>query len=134
LERYRDKFNRPDIETFPYSPRIQKHFEEADVFVLPSHEEGSPLVTYIAMAAGLPCLTSFAGGGGLINNGCEGLVVDPWNDAAFQQAIYSLATDSGLREKLGRAAEKAAAKYVWPEVARRRAEGFRTAASLAQRS
>jgi glycosyltransferase involved in cell wall biosynthesis len=92
--------------------------------VLPSIEEGSPLVTYLALASGIPSLLSYPAAGGIVHDDIEGLVRDPANDSSFQQALAQLATDAQLRERLGRAAFAASARYTWPRVANERGKVF----------
>jgi len=54
-----------DVEHYEWLDDLSEIYSRADVFVLPSLEEGSPLVIYDAMGAGLPIIASPMGGGGL---------------------------------------------------------------------
>ncbi len=112
--------NRPDIEHVPYTKNLKLLYEEADVFILPSLEEGSPLVTYLALGAGLPCLVSPMGGGGIIEDGGEGLVNDPHDADAWVHAIRRLFADHALRSSLGQNAYDKAPRYLWSNVGRQR--------------
>jgi glycosyltransferase involved in cell wall biosynthesis len=46
----------------PAGATVRDHLDRADVFVLPSYQEGLPRAMIEAMARGLPCLGSTAGG------------------------------------------------------------------------
>ena len=50
--------NRSDVVWTPHSSDVSQAYSSADVFAFPSLEEGSPLVTYEAMAHGLAMLVS----------------------------------------------------------------------------
>lgn len=114
---------RPDVEHLPFRPQLDDLYREADAFVLPSHEEGSPLVTYLALAAGLPCLVSPAGAGGVVSDRVHGLVRDPYDEVGWVSALRELCNDAELRQRLGQAAAEQAQHYTWDQVgARRRAE------------
>ena len=77
-------------------------FRQADLFVLPSIEEGSPLVTYLALGASLPMIVSPMGAGGVVQEGGgEALFIDPYNQQQFVDALRQLAYDPTLREKMG---------------------------------
>lgn len=112
---------RPDVEHRPYHAQLSELYAEADAFVLASHEEGSPLVTYLALASGLPCLVSPAAAGGVVRDGIEGLVRHPYDAVGWVSALRELASDVDLRARLGGAAVVQAANYTWDRVAERRA-------------
>jgi glycosyltransferase involved in cell wall biosynthesis len=122
LDRYRRIVERPDVELLGYRKDLPELYATSDVFVLMSHEEGSALVTYLALAAGLPCLVSEPGAGGVVVDGVEGFIQDPYDSARYVESLRRLAEDAALRERLGRAALAASARYTWREVAQRRAK------------
>jgi glycosyltransferase involved in cell wall biosynthesis len=109
-----------NIEHIPYTNDLASVYKNADVFVLPSLEEGSPLVTYIAFGAGLPLLVSPMGGGGVVTNGVEGIVLDPYDADAWVEHLQRLTEDVQLREELAIKSKLKAPYYLWDEVAKRR--------------
>lgn len=113
---------RHDIEHVPLTWNLKSLYEEADVFLFPSLEEGSPLVTYLALGAGLPSIVSPMGGGGVINEGCEGLVIDPHDSDRWIDSIRKIFSDAELRMQLSRNAFNSAGEYLWSNVGRRRRE------------
>jgi glycosyltransferase involved in cell wall biosynthesis len=123
-KRYARVLSRADVEAVGIRLNLLEEYANAHVFVLPSIEEGSPLVTYLALASGIPSLLSYPAAGGIVHDDIEGLVRDPANDSSFQQALAQLATDAQLRERLGRAAFAASARYTWPRVANERGKVF----------
>ena len=73
-----------------------------DVFVLPSTKEGLGLALMEAMAAGLASIGSRVGGiSSLINDGYNGLLVNPGDVEKLSQAILELLNDRGKRISLG---------------------------------
>ena len=123
--------NRPDIEHVPFTNDLLSVYLNADVFLFPSLEEGSPLVTYLALGAGLPSIVSPMGGDGIINHEVEGLVVDAHNANAWIESIQKMFSDSEFRLKLSRNAYNRAEEFLWKNVGRRRVESLQT--SLAKR-
>ncbi len=99
---------------------LSRVLDEADFFVLPSLEEGSPLVTYLAMGASLPCVVSPMGAGGIVENGKQGLVVDPHRVSDVAAAIRALACDRTLRRSMAEAARATAPSYTWRRVGEQR--------------
>jgi glycosyltransferase involved in cell wall biosynthesis len=95
-------------------------YRSADVLVLPSVEEGSPLVTYEAMAHGLPMIATTYGSGGVIEEGKQGYIVDPFDTDAWVQAIRTMANDEALRKKMSAAALQRAQHFTMQKVAVRR--------------
>ncbi len=95
----------------------------ADIFCLPSHAEGLPVVLMEALATGLPVIsTPVAGIPELVVDGETGLLVPPGDRAALAAAVTRL-RDPELRRRLG-AAGRAAVQA--------RHEAFAAAAPLAE--
>jgi glycosyltransferase involved in cell wall biosynthesis len=85
----------------------------ADVFVFPSLFEGSAVVTYEALACGLPTITT-AAAGSVVRDGVEGIVVESGDVASLAAAIERLGRDPALREAMSGAARRRALEYDWP--------------------
>ena len=79
-----DLLRRSDIVVMDYVKEkdLGALYRSADVFLLPSLEEGSPLVIYEACGSGLPVVTTPMGAGAIVRHSCEGLVLDPYDSAA----------------------------------------------------
>jgi glycosyltransferase involved in cell wall biosynthesis len=87
-------------------------YRAADIFVLCSLTEGSPLVLLEAMAAELPIVASAVGGiPDTLSDGKSGLLIPPADRSALGRGLISLVEDSSLRERLGRAAGRAVQDY-----------------------
>lgn len=88
--------------------RLESVYARADIFCLPSVEEGMGLVLLEAMARGLPIVTTdVVGGADLISSsGAEGFVVPDGGTEALGQALSSLADDKDLRFKMGISARR----------------------------
>ena len=124
--------NRHGIEHVPFTSDLRSVYLNADVFLLPSLEEGSPLVTYLALGAGLPSIVSPMGGGGIINDGYEGLILDPHNADGWIDSIRKVFSDTEFRQKISSNAYNKAEEYLWSNVGRRRVESL--LAALAKRT
>ena len=109
-----------NIEHIPFTFDLSDIYKNADVFVLPSIEEGSPLVTYMAFGAGLPLLVSPMGGGGVVTDGEDAVVIDPHDEAAWIAQLQHLATDTVFRTKLAHHSKLKSPYYLWDAVAKRR--------------
>ena len=112
---------RPDITHFGYSKDYASVYCEADIFAFPSLEEGSPLVTYEAMAHGLPILTSPMGSGGIVRDGIDGIIVSPYDEGALVKALQKLASSPELRANFGKSAYQRARDFTWEKTATKRA-------------
>ncbi|MEK6528784.1 MAG: glycosyltransferase, partial [Nitrospirota bacterium] len=74
----------------PYTDRISDFYKMADIFVLPSVNEGMPNVILEAMSSGLPCLVNkVSGAEDIINNG-NGLFFDIKNPDTFLEGLLKL--------------------------------------------
>jgi glycosyltransferase involved in cell wall biosynthesis len=82
--------------------RIRAHYLEADVFCLPSLGEGVPVVLMEAMACGLPVVaTRTMGIPELVEDGMEGMLVDPGRPQPLADALQQLSEDTELRFRMG---------------------------------
>ncbi len=85
----------------------------ADVFVFPSLFEGSAVVTYEAMACGLPCIVT-AEAGSVARHGRDGLIVPAREVEALAAAMERLGTDAGYRAACSTSARAQAEAHDWP--------------------
>jgi glycosyltransferase involved in cell wall biosynthesis len=101
----------------------------ADLFVLPSLFEGTPLTLIEAMWSGLPIVTTrTAGMQDVISHEHTGLLVPPADGRALADAIARLADDRQLRRALGSEAHRvASARYTWQETAATFENAYRAA-------
>ena len=106
---------RPIMATFPLSnvvvrgpvasESLQDLYADADIFCLPSVEEGFGMVVTEAMACGLPpVVTESVGASDTITPGANGLIVGNGDEAALAEALEKLVSDPELRRSLGTAA------------------------------
>ena len=87
----------------PHDALLRK-MESADVFVLPSHAEGQPMVVLEAMGAGLPVVSSRVGGiPETVEDGKTGILVEPGDVECLAAAMRALAEDPELRARMGAA-------------------------------
>ena len=84
----------------------------ADIFVLPSHSEGSPLVLLEAMAAQRPIVATAVGGTPeTVENDISAVLVPPRDTAQLEAALRRLSADHDRRARLGRSAFAALEKF-----------------------
>ncbi len=92
----------------------------ADLVVLPSHQEGLPVVLMEATSVGATIVATTVGGvPQVITDGVNGLLVPPGDPEALADAVARLAADPELRLRLGRGAAEGSAAF---DVARASAE------------
>ncbi len=104
------------IEHIPFTSDLASIYKSADVFILPSLEEGSPLVTYLALGAGLPIIASPMGAGNVVADGVDGFVIEPHDEHKWIDCMRLLAEDSALRQKLSQQSPEKALNYTWEVV------------------
>ena len=85
----------------------------ADVFVFPSLFEGSAVVTYEALACGLPSVVTPAAGS-VVRDGIEGFVVAPRDVDALARRMEQLGNSPALRARMAPAARARALEFDWP--------------------
>jgi colanic acid/amylovoran biosynthesis glycosyltransferase len=78
---------------------VARHVSDADVFCLPSFNEGIPVSIMEAMAVGVPVVTTAVGGvTELVENGRTGLVVSPGRADELAGALEQVITDGDLAQ------------------------------------
>jgi glycosyltransferase involved in cell wall biosynthesis len=91
----------------PHSPELLRLYAEADVFVLPTRADCSPVVLGEAMAAGLPIVsTRVAAIPEAVNDGESGFLVECDDADALRDRLERLARDPGLRARMGESARR----------------------------
>jgi alpha-maltose-1-phosphate synthase len=85
----------------------------ADVFVFPSLFEGSAVVTYEALACGLPSIVT-PGAGSVVRDGIDGFVVPSSEVDSLAKRMEQLGNDPELRAHMAKAARSRALAFDWP--------------------
>jgi len=117
---YADVLAQLNVEAIGFTTEVGQHLIEADIFTLPSFEEGDPLSTHEAAQFGLPMVVSPAGGGRMQSETKCGLLIDPFVPDTLREAFLTLGQSRDLRLDLGRKTRKVAANFAWQKVASRR--------------
>jgi colanic acid/amylovoran biosynthesis glycosyltransferase len=94
--------------------------------------DGLPNVIPEALAHGLAVISSAVGGAGeAIQDGENGLIVDPYDPAALADAVISLAADPAWRQQLGQEGRRWVERnFLAEENTRQLAQAFRAAAAV----
>ena len=86
--------------------KLPEELNKSEIFILPSLYEGHPKTLLEAMACGLPVIGSDVEGiRGIIEDGFN-VVLCGLDSESIREKILLLASDRGLRERLGRAARR----------------------------
>jgi glycosyltransferase involved in cell wall biosynthesis len=110
---------------------VRTYYGLADAFILPSHSEGSPNALLEAMSAGLPIVSTDAGGAAeLVSNENTALVVERRAPLGLGRAIGRLLTDRQLASRLGAGAQCAARNYTPDAYAAALIEIYRAVAEI----
>src|ERR1035438_1618997 len=97
---------------------VARHFEWADVFVLPSLCEGSATVTYEALAHGLPVICT-ANTGSVVRDGVEGYIVPARDTKGLTARLEGLLKNPGLHASMRLSAAKRTQEHTLAEYGRR---------------
>ena len=88
-----------------YPNLLNKVFNAADIFCLPSHWEGMANVVIEAMSSGLPVVTTdVSGHPEIVNNGVNGILVPPKRPDILAKELLSLISDKDKRTLLSSSA------------------------------
>lgn len=97
--------------------QIPEQLRSADIFVLPSLQEGLPLALLEAMASGLPVLATTVGGiPDVVRDGTNGLLVPAGDGPALRDALVRLLGDRALRLRLGETARQDVRPWSWAAI------------------
>jgi glycosyltransferase involved in cell wall biosynthesis len=89
-------------------------FASADAFLFPSTTETLGIAMIEALASGLPVLAARTGATGeVVDDGETGLLYDPGSATSLVSAVRKVASDDGLRARMGRNARAAAERRDW---------------------
>ena len=82
---------------------IPDYYPAADIFALPSHTEGLPLVVLEAMSCGLPIIASNVGGiPEVVNEGKNGFLISPKNEEILTEKLRILIKNTQLRKQFAK--------------------------------
>lgn len=89
--------------------QMREHYREAQLVVLSSREEVSPMSAIEGLAAGVPVITTAAGGAGyIVDDGITGRVVPVGDAEAFARALCDVLGDNRTYRAMSEAARPAA--------------------------
>lgn len=92
---------------FVNSENLIRLYQNATIFVLPSHYEGLPTTLLEAMSCRLPVVaTDISANVDVIENGKNGILIPPKSPQKMAEAISILLEDEELKKKLGENARK----------------------------
>lgn len=100
------------VRWIPYTTNLVLLFHQADVFIFLSVEEGSALVTYEALACGLPLVTT-PNAGAVARDGVEGFLIQPYDIGYACERLEQLRASSELRRTMAQAARARAEAFTW---------------------
>jgi glycosyltransferase involved in cell wall biosynthesis len=98
-------FWRDNIKVVGFKRDVENYLSQGTVHVFPSQCEGSAKVVYEAAACGLPQITTREAGD-VVNNGVEGIIVQPGNVGELAAAILELYRHPETVERMSEAARR----------------------------
>jgi glycosyltransferase involved in cell wall biosynthesis len=117
----------PGVKLVGHVPDPVAMYQQADLFAFPSIEEGSALVTYEALACGLPVVTT-PNAGSVVRDGLEGFIAPIRDVDALAAALERLRASEQLRQEMGRAARERAEEFTWERFGQQIALAFQEVA------
>ena len=116
---------RPDVVVLGHIGDVGSVYRSANAFVMPTWEEGGPMVTIEAMSQGLPCIATPMGTAGAFGpEDHAGIVFDCGDVDQLVSAIRRWSDNPAEREAFGLNAKAIAQRFTWEAISRRRAAAF----------
>jgi len=111
-----------------YVPRkkMPRKYQDADVFVLPSYNEGMSNALLEAMSCGLPVVVTNVGGTEELVDKTNGFVFSPGNVEELVKILKELYFNKEKLEELGKNSRKKAEQFNWNNIANKYLELFNT--------
>ena len=110
----------PSITLIGFQRNLKPVYQNADIFIFPSIEEGCPLVSFEAASFGLPMIVTEMGGGRIGRVDRNALIVQPDDTDSLQEAILKMVESEDLREYLGKNARIDSLEYDWRLISEQR--------------
>ncbi len=108
------------LGALPDDEAVKAWYYRADLFCLPSVQEGFGIVFLEAMAAGLPIVATMAAAiPEVVPHGEAGLLTNPGDVAALTDALATLLADPALRQRYGAFGRQYVDQFDWMRVAKR---------------
>jgi glycosyltransferase involved in cell wall biosynthesis len=103
----------PNVEFLDYVPNISDFYQQCDVFVLPSIDDGFGMALVEAMVNGRPCIaTTNCGASELMTDGHDGLVVRAADEMELAAALLRLYESEDLRQSIAMAGRSRAQRIL----------------------
>lgn len=91
-----------EVKFMGYVPDAREKMNDFDIFVLPSRSEAMPYAVLEAGKVGLPVIATRVGGiPEIIENGENGVVIEPGSSETLFSSLLLLAENKELRNRLG---------------------------------
>lgn len=109
LKQLASKLNLRNVTFYGKTTMPLEFYQAADVFLLPSLEEGLPTVLLEAMSSGLPCIATRIGGvTDVLQNEREGLMITPGSIEELSDAMKRMMSQPERRQQWARQARETA--------------------------
>lgn len=116
-KKFLEEINRRDLKNIEYvgwvsgEKRIY-YYKNSDIFLLPSYNEGMPMVLLEALAFGLPIIsTNIAGIPDVVINRKNGFLLEPGNIDDFVEKLRLLILNKKLRREFGKESKIIATRF-----------------------
>ncbi len=98
--------------------KMPQKYGEADIFVLPSYNEGMSNAMLEAMACGLPVVVTDVGGTEELVDKNNGFVFKPGDNIALTKILKHICGNKEIINKLGQNSRKKAENFKWENIAK----------------